>query len=58
MWGLDCKTRQSKGKIMIDVSCLRGENDKNKNPGVEINLGWCECYEISLEPNIGYKVEE
>ena len=31
---------------------------KNKNPGVEINLGWCELYEISLELKIGNKVKE
>jgi len=33
-------------------------NYKNKNPGIEINLGWCGLYEISLEPKIGYKVKE
>ena len=45
-------------KSQCHVSRLRGENDKNKNPSVEINLGWCELYEISLEPKIGYKVKE
>ena len=45
-------------KLWCDVSCLRGETDKNKNPGVQINLGWCELYEISLEPKISYKVKE
>ena len=45
-------------KSQCDISFLRGENDKNKNPGIEINLGWCELYEISLEPKIGYKVKE
>ena len=45
-------------KSQCDVSCLRGENDKNKDPGVEINLGWCELYEISPEPKTGYKVKE
>ena len=39
------------------MRCLtsKGENDKNKDPGVEIDLGWCELYEISLESKISYK---
>ena len=45
-------------KSQCDISFLRGENDKNKNLGIEINLGWCELYKISLEPKIGYKVKE
>ena len=40
------------------MSWLRGENDKNKNPEIEINLGFCELYEISIEPKIGYEVKE
>ena len=47
-----------KVKSWCDVPCLRAENDKNKNPGVEINLGWCELYEISLKTKIIYDVKE
>ena len=61
-FGLQKKKKKNKEGVRVkswcDISCLRGENDKNKNPGIEINLGFCELYEISIEPKIGYEVKE